>query len=189
MGTHEAHPEVETFVEMWRYTLPWCITLNDAGKYSYSASKNKIYGDYYRFIMGIRGVAHDFDDRWKQSKTDSLEHDNVVLKIEQLWTKGSEFFFHGRFMDDIGITLSDDKVFAKSYASKNAIAVSLWNNTDKALAFNVTVDAKRILLVANKIKEVTSLETNRRIPFKTSGNNINIQLQIPANSISIVVLR
>jgi hypothetical protein len=183
------HPEVVTFVEMWRYTLPWYITQNGSEKYSYPPSKDKVYGDYYRFLMGIRGVSLENND-WGGKSADSLAHVAVVDKIEKLWRKGGKFFFYGNFIDNVGLNASDPNILAKAYISGNSVAIPVWNTIGEPLAFELNADLKTIFKSGLKIKEVTSLEDNKRIPYKSADNNNNLVLsvQLPPHEIDVIVI-
>ena len=51
------HPDCESFVEMWRYTLPDRIIANDSGAYSFAPSHDRVDGDSYLFVLGVRGLS------------------------------------------------------------------------------------------------------------------------------------
>ncbi|MEP7278488.1 MAG: DUF6259 domain-containing protein, partial [Bacteroidota bacterium] len=184
-----AHPQVETFVEMWRYTMPWCITQNGRDKYSLPASKDMVYGDYYRFLLGIRGISPGFDTTWHGSKADSLQRVSVVEKIEKLWRKGGEFFFYGTFKDDVGITVSDTNVLAKSYISKNGIAIPIWNTTKQPLNIELLVDTDLLMEQNKQVQEVKLLEKDNPIRYKTVGKKINITMQLMPNDVEVVIIK
>ena len=179
------HPEVdETFVEMWRYTLPWYITQNGTERYSYPPSNTRVYGDYYHFLLGIRGISAG-NRNWGGNSADSLAHVAVVDKIEKLWRKGGEFFFYGRFIDNVGLNVTDPNILAKAYKSENSAAIQLWNTTGKPVAMELNADLNAIFKSDAKIKRITSLEDNKRIPFKSAGNTVNIKVQLPPHEIAI----
>jgi hypothetical protein len=178
------HPEVETFVEMWRYTLPWYITQNGPERYSYPPSKDRVYGDYYHFLLGIRGISAG-NRNWGGNSTDSLAHVAVVDKIEKLWRKGGEFFFYGRFIDNVGLNFTDPNILAKAYISGNSAAIQLWNTTGKPVAFELNADLNAIFKSDAKIKRIASLEDNKRMPFKSAGNIVNIKVQLPPHEIAV----
>jgi len=183
------HPEVETFVEMWRYTLPWYITQNYPEKYSYPPSKDKVYGDYYRFLLGIRGVSLS-NKNWGGKSADSLAYVAVVDKIEKLWRIGGEFFFYGSFIDNIGLNVSNPNILAKAYISGNSLAIAVWNTTGEPVAFELNADLKAIFKSDLKIKEVTSLEDNKRIPYKSPDNNntMAIRVHLQPHEIDVIVI-
>lgn len=182
------HPEVETFVEMWRYTLPWYITRNWPEQYSYPPSKDKVYGDYYGFLLGIRGVVSLGNNDWDGKSADSLAHVAVVDKIEKLWRKGGGFFSYGRFIDNVGLNVTDPKILAKAYISRNSVAIPVWNTNGETVAFELNADLNAIFESGLKIKEVTSLEDNKHIPYKSADNNVVIRVQLPPHEINVIVI-
>jgi hypothetical protein len=183
-----AHPEVETFVEMWRYTMPWCVTQNGRDKYSLPASKHKVYGDYYRFLLGIRGISQSFDTSWRGSAADSLQRIAVTNKVETLWRKGRDYFFYGTFKDDVVITTNDSDVIAKAYTAAGGVAIPVWNTSDQSKSFELKVDLTKLLDKPAMIKNVSSLETGKRANFKSRAATATVILNLPPHEATVVVV-
>jgi len=109
------HPAMESFVEMWRYTLPSYIIVNDPASYSFPPAKDKMYGINYNFVMGIRGIGYPEDEKSFQTDGELVTKKAGIEKIKKLWNEAAEFFFYGTFMDDLGLKISDHDIFAKVY--------------------------------------------------------------------------
>jgi hypothetical protein len=184
-----AYPAMEPFVEMWRYTLPWYITYNEAEKYTFPPAKDKIYGDCYRFLLGIRGISYDFDNRWQQNKTDSLAHSAVVARIEKLWQKGVAYFFDGQFMDDVGITVSQPQVMAKVYKAANSVAIPLWNTTDQPTSCELMINKEAIFKAKLAVKDIHFLENGKRLSVKINTNGPTISVQLPPHELTVLVVQ
>ncbi|MEP7277012.1 MAG: DUF6259 domain-containing protein [Bacteroidota bacterium] len=185
------HPETETFVEMWRYALPWYITQNEPEKYSYPPSKSKIYGDYYYFLMGIRGLERERGEAtgWKgASIADSLQHIKVVDRIASLLRKGGKYFFYGTFKDDIGLKVSDKNILAKSYSIQNSAAIPLWNTSDDTISFMLNVNTDKIIKSGFVLKNVTFLDNEKRIPYQLAGGEININMVLKPHQVEVLLL-
>ena len=116
----------ETFVEMWRYTLPHRIIVNDSGAYSFPPSRDPIHGDSYRLVLGVRGLSRA-GERGIQTLAESdgagARRRAVAEKIERLWIEGGRYLLHGRFMDDVGLEVSEAGVLAKLYRGETPPAV------------------------------------------------------------------
>ncbi|HXX62664.1 MAG TPA: DUF6259 domain-containing protein, partial [Bacteroidota bacterium] len=170
------HPDAETFVEMWRYTLPWYITANSAGAYTFAPSKDSVYGSYYHFVMGIRIIG-------------SRVSGPATEKIERLWRRGGEFFFSGRFMDDVGLWVSSPAVMAKAYLSDEGVAIPLWNVSGDSLTCEVGLDLKRLRFDKPKNIHVISLETGDPVSHTVHENRIDTKLKILPHDVVVVVAR
>ena len=166
-----SHPEVESFVEMWRYTLPWYVTGNDPGSYSFAPSKDPVYGDGYFFVNGIRGI--DRSLRRAGSAQNAAAHAAYVDKIAQLWEKGAEFLVDGRFMDDAGLAVSDPAVLAKLYRSGGGYAVALWNTTAAPVTARVSIDSAK----AGGNGRMGAASSLAGAPVRQEGARIEVDLQ------------
>ena len=110
------HPKCETFVEMWRYTLPDYIIVNDPGTYSFPPSKDPVHGLKYHFVLGVRGIFPSPERGIEQDDADDpdgAQRREVVARIERLSIAASDYLFHGRFMDDVGLGIADTAILAK----------------------------------------------------------------------------
>ena len=170
------HPDAETFVEMWRYTVPWYITANSTGAYTFVPSKDTVYGSYYHFVMGIRIMGERVAGP-------------VTEKVEKLWRKGGDFFFSGRFMDDVGLSVLTPDVLAKAYLGGKGVAVPLWNTSDRALTCDLTLDLRRIRAAEGGKIEVISLETEKPVRYSVHGDRIDTKVQIAPHDVTVVVVR
>lgn len=119
------HPEMETFVEIWRYMLPDQIIINNPWVYYYPPSKNQIYVHNCHFILGIR-------EQWRLNveNEEHVKRQLVKAKIEHLWLKGRENLFYGRFMDNISLIVSTLDLLAKVHLGKDGISIPIWYTTE-----------------------------------------------------------
>jgi hypothetical protein len=186
------HPECETFVEMWRYTLPDYIIVNDPQSYSYIPSQDKVYGLNYAFVLGIRGISQSpergLDNKGEETDDEALRR-AVVERIEHLWIKGGEYLFHGKFIDDIGLKVSDPGVLAKVYRAASGIAVPVWNTKSVPVKTDIWID-----LVAAGLPEATEiqatwLDTGAQLIQDISGRTIKVTLELPAHEVDVVIFK
>lgn len=176
-----SHPEVESFVEMWRYTLPWYVTGNYPGSYSFAPSKDPVYGDGYFFVNGIRGI--DRSLRGVGSAENAAAHAVYVDKIAQLWEKGAEFLVDGRFMDDAALVVSNPAVLAKLYRSGGGSAVALWNTVAAPVKARISIDSAKAG-VNGRIGAASSLAG---APVRQEGVRIDVDLQ--PHTVDLIVFR
>ncbi len=182
------HPQAETFVEMWRYTMPMSPITNGPGTYSLPASKDRVYGENYKFVTGVRGIRPLRDDADGISQEDIAKNKAVVEKISRLWAKGSEFFFRGRFIDDVGLKVSNPSVFARAYHSEKGVAVALWNTSAEAATCDVTIDLEATGRLEGKISEVVSLNTDQPLPHQVKGSTVTAQVRELPHDIDAIVI-
>jgi hypothetical protein len=157
-----SHPQAQSFVEMWRYTLPWYVTGNYPGSYSFPPSKDPVYGDGYFFVNGIRGI--DSSLPRGGGGGDEAAHSAYVARIAELWEKGAEFLVNGRFQDNVGLSVSDRAVLAKLYRSSAGYAVAVWNTSASAVKAEVSVDpvkARRSVELAPHAVDLIVFRTSR----------------------------
>jgi hypothetical protein len=185
-------PECETFVEMWRYTLPDYIIVNDPGSYSYPPSHDKVYGLNYAFVLGIRGIfpgpgrAIDLPEDDGQ---DGQLRRAVVERIEKLWIKGGEYLFYGRFMDDVGLTLTDHDILAKVYKHESGIAIPVWNTKSVPTTFDIRIDLDALMMPETSHPQILSLDSGAPLPMKISDRNLKVTLTLPAHDVDVVIIR
>jgi len=113
----------------------------------------------------------------------------VLEKVERLWTKGGEFFFHDRFMDDVGLRVVDPQVLAKVYLGETGLAVAIWNTTGEQVPVDVAVDLKALGRSGEKVGEVVSLDEGASIHFEVDGSIASAELKVPPNDIDALVSR
>lgn len=180
-----SHPEVESFVEMWRYTLPWYVTGNHSGNYSFKPSKDPVYGDGFFFVNGIRGA--DKSLRRGRDPQRAAARAAYIDRIASLWEKGSEFLVDGRFMDDVGLTVSNPAVLAKLYRSGSGFAVALWNTSAAPVKLGIAIDPARAGVTgpvgAGSALGGTPLRQERRAP------GIQIEADLEPHAVDLVVFR
>ncbi len=185
------HPDSETFVEMWRYTLPDRIIVNDPGAYSYAASHDPVYGDNYQFVLGVRGLRRS-PDRGIEVKLGDDEgrarRRSVVEKIERLWIAGGRYLFHGRFMDDVGLEVSAPDVLAKVYRGETGVGVPVWNTMAEPLSFALRIDLDAVGLQAGSPIRALSLDGDSWLPQERSGDVVEVKVTLPAHEIDVIVL-
>jgi len=184
-----SHPRMETFPEMWRYTVPTYITVNDPHPYTFPPSKDAVYGENYKFVMAIRGIEKGDAETRAASEALRLERQAVVDKIARLWKKGGEFFFHGRFLDDAGVRASDPAVLAKSYRGEDALAIAVWNTRGEPAACELAVDLGSLGLAAAPAVNATSLDTGQAIPTRVAGHLVTTSLRLRPHDIDAVIVR
>ncbi|MEM2931047.1 MAG: DUF6259 domain-containing protein [Thermoproteota archaeon] len=181
----KTHPEAETFVEMWRYTVPWYITMG--GNYSYPPSKHRIYGLNYLFVMCLRPIACRLEEDFSSEEKDMV--DAILKKIRMLWAKGKEFFFYGRYMDDVGLKISNSKIFAKTYLSEDGILVAMWNTSSKPASCTVSINLLRLGKAETKVVKIESLSTNKLLSCKREQDIIKAKTRINARDIDALIIR
>jgi len=182
------HPERETFVEMWRYTLPSYITSGEG--YTFPSSLDKIYGINYFFVMGLRlrGFGPSkrkpdlTDEEWTKAKA-------AMEKIEHLWKKGKKFFFYGRFMDDVGLETSTPYILSKVYISPKGVAIAMWNTTEKDVTCDVSVNLKALDISNTKVTKATMLSTDETILQKRIGDIIKTKIKIKAHDVDAIIIK
>jgi hypothetical protein len=190
-----AHPEMETFVEMWRYTMPTYVTANDPGVYSYPPSKDWVYAPDYNFVLGIRGItsgpgrAEAGIRPYPGTAAEEAKHKAVVEKIERLWAKGGQFFFYGRFMDDIGLRVSNPDVLAKAYLCETGVAVPMWNTTDGPTTVDVAIDLRALSKPDAKVMEAVNLDGDEHIPYRMGGSTVRAQVKLAPKDIAVIAVR
>jgi hypothetical protein len=181
-----AHPQVEPFPEMWRYTRPHSIIVNTPKAYSFPPSQDNIYGDSYNFVMGIRGqdMLTDLDN----STRDEQERRKVVLgKIARLLREGSGYFFHGEFRDDVGLVASPAATFAKVYRGDGGFAIALWNTSDKQVETELKLKVPDSGFPRDVIA-VTSLESGRPFPSDVQDGTLRVLVRLGAHDIDAAVI-
>jgi hypothetical protein len=185
------HPNSESFVEMWRYTLPNRIIVNDSGAYSFAPSHDKIYGDSYLFVMGVRGLSRS-GARGIETAEESGEVQArrlaVVEKIERLWLEASPYLLDGRFMDDVGLEVSAPGVLAKVYRGEGGVAVPVWNTTVAPVTVALQLDLDAIGLSGGGPFGARSLDSGRPLREGTAARNVEITATLPPHDIDVVVL-
>lgn len=186
------HPECETFVEMWRYTLPDYIVVNDPRSYSYPPSKDPIYGVNYAFVLGIRGIFPSPErglERAAERKASDIARRLVVEKIEQLWIKGGEYLFHGWYMDDIGLKLSDPAVLAKVYRSTTGIAVPVWNTKSEPVTIDMSIDLDVLCKQTGGKLLAWSLDADVQLAQQESNGVVQVTLSLPAHGVDVILFK
>ncbi|MGB9746479.1 MAG: DUF6259 domain-containing protein [Bacteroidales bacterium] len=174
-----SHPEMESFPEMFRYVLPEYVIINSPNAYSFLPSKDKIYGENYKYVMGIRGLAASGNDKQKE----------VLNKIEKLWKMGNRYFFYGKFLDDIGLSAGDSNLFCKVYTSDNSVAIPYWNTSGNPVNSFIEINLKTVPGINyNNTNQVTDLETGNPLPCKSHDGKLTINISCPPNSIGAVII-
>jgi len=181
------HPRAETFPEMWRYTRPASIIVNDPKTYSYPPSQDDVYGDSYFYVMGIRGYGM-LDDLDRTSESQRAARRAVLDKIARLWRSGAEYFFRGEFRDDVGLVAEPATTFARLHRGASGLAVAVWNTKDAALETELTVDLRRAGLAGGP-SSVASLDTGRVLPYEaTAHGGVRVRVRLGAHDIDAVVI-
>ncbi len=153
------HPEMETFVEMWRYTFPSYTIINYPFVYSFLPSQDKVFGENYHFVLGIRKQVPQelFDSELTEggegvyaTEEQRVKHRTVIERIRRLWIKGGKYLLSGRFMDDIGLKTSSSDLLAKVYCAEDGIAIPVWNTSGEVLDFDLSIDLDRLRTFALK---------------------------------------
>ncbi len=189
------HPDMETFVEMWRYTLPDRVTINYAGSYSYPPSQDPVYGESYLLVMGVREqaihrayLAQMTVDQKPPEQGTEQKRQAVLDKIQRLWVKVGDVLFYGRFMDNVGLSVSGSGVLAKLYLGKDKISLPVWNTTEQDTSLKMVVDLSALGLPQPRVVEVRSLDSEHPVPFTTRSSFIEIAVNLKAHDIDIVTI-
>jgi hypothetical protein len=185
------HPDCESFVEMWRYTLPHRIIANDSGAYSFAPSHDRVYGDSYLFVLGVRGLTRSGQrgiEAVAEDDEDGARRRAVIEKIERLWIAAGQYLFHGRFMDDVGLEVSAPEVLARLYRGPGGVAVPVWNTASRPLTFDV-----RLALDAAGLGDLgplrgLSLDTDTPLPLEISGGAVQMGMTLPPHELDVLVL-
>jgi hypothetical protein len=185
------HPACETFVEMWRYTLPARVIVNDSRAYSYPPSQDPVYGDNYLFVLGVRGLnrstSRGIDTVTADGDVERARRSGVIEKIERLWIEGGQYLFHGRFMDDVGLEVSAPDVLARLYRGRDGIAVPVWNTASRPATFDVSVDLDAVGVRRRPVR-VLSLDSGTRLPHEAAGGIVKVKLSLAAHETDVIVL-
>lgn len=183
------HPAMESFVEMWRYTLPSYIIVNDPASYSFPPAKDKVYGNNYNFVMGIRGIGAPEDEKSFQTAGELVTKKAGIEKIKKLWNEAGEFFFYGTFMDDLGLKISDPDIFAKVYFSKNKEpGIALWNTSASLSTFTLSIDLNSLGLSGLKIIKAITVSNKKNLSYKLEEGKIVLQGTLPPHDIEFISL-
>jgi len=183
------HPEAETFAEMWRYSLPDQIIVDDPKSYSYLPSKDPAYGDSYFFVMGIRGYGM-LNELAGSSPEQKQIRRAVTDKIRRLWTAGSDYFFYGEFRDTTGLRVSPPELFAKVYRGANGgIAVAAWNAASRPTQAVVAINLRRLEFSETGDLSVTSLDTRQPLPYRIDRGVVQVKLRLERHDIDVVEIR
>jgi hypothetical protein len=182
------HPHAETFVEMWRYTMPTSPITNGPAAYSLPASKDRIYGENYKFVTGVRGVRPLGGGAPGATEEDQARNKAVIEKISRLWSKGREFFFYGRFIDDVGLQVSNPDILAKVYRAESGAAIAMWNTAARPGDCKFTIDLDAAGKMPGKVASVTLESTGEPIPYQCRDNVITAGVKLAAHDIDAVVI-
>ena len=185
------HPHCETFVEMWRYTLPDYIIVNDPGTYSFSPSKDPVHGLNYHFVLGVRGIFASPDRDIDRERHDDPYRDRrraVVAKIERLSIAGSDYLFYGRFMDDIGLQVSHTFALAKVYKVADGLAVPVWNTREGNTDLDIRLEMSALDLRHGTRLRVRSLDTGRRLNYRIEGEVLIVPLKLPGQGVDVITV-
>jgi hypothetical protein len=185
------HPEGETFVEMWRYTRPDGILVNDPRTYSFPPSHDPVHGQKYAFVLGVRGMSRSPDrglDPPGAGGPDDAARRAVVERLERLWVAGGPYLFHGRFLDDVGLEVSAPGVLAKAYRGAQGVAVPVWNTGSQPATFDLGVDLQAVGLSPAGPLSARSLDTGARLPLDASGRRVKVTLTLPPHEVDVLVL-
>jgi hypothetical protein len=185
------HPKCKTFVEMWRYTLPDYIIVNDPGTYSFPPSKDPVHGLKYNFVLGVRGIFPSPERDIEQDNAndpDGAQRREVVARIERLSIAASDYLFHGRFMDNVGLDIPDTAILAKVYKSVSGLAVPIWNTRHEAISTEIKIELNKLGIVSDRRLSVRSLDTSRRIPHRIDDGVLTIPLTLQGQGLDVVVV-
>jgi hypothetical protein len=185
------HPDSETFVEMWRYTRPDAILVNDPSTYSFPPSHDPVHGLKYAFVLGVRGLTRSPERGLERPATGDAEdaaRREVVQRLERLWIAGGEYLFHGRFLDDVGLRVSETGVLAKLYRGPAGIAVPLWNTRPEPVTFDVWVDLDSAGWRHGAAVRASSLDSGARWPVEGPGRRVKVTLTLPPHEVDVLVL-
>ena len=185
------HPECETFVELWRYTRPDAILVNDPRTYSFPPSLDPVHGVKYAFVLGVRGLSRSPErgrDDPGVGRAEDAARRAVVERLERLWIAGGAILFHGRFMDDVGLRVSAPGVLAKVYRGTAGVAVPVWNTRPEPVTFDVWVDLDAVGARPVGSVRATSLDSGTRLPREASGGRVKLTVTLPAHEVDVLVL-
>ncbi len=154
---------IESFPEMYRYVYPdHCLVdmvyPSKGQKFRPPWMSAQAYEQLYRSVVtGVYLWFYDQEDaRYCNFRTDPDMWEEIKLCLalrESAWP----FFAYGRFMDDVGVTVSVDDVVAKLYIldarrrgqvlkhetpASEAALVAVWNKTGQAQ--RISVDSKHL---------------------------------------------
>lgn len=185
------HPESETFVEMWRYTRPDAILVNDPRTYSFAPSHDPVHGEKYAFVLGVRGLSRSPERGLERPGTDGpadAARRAVADRLARLWIAGGDYLFHGRFLDDVGLRISGAGVLAKLYRGSNGVAVPLWNTRREPATLDLSVDLEAVGWRPAAAVRAKSLDSGARWPVEGRGRHAKVTLTLPAHEVDVLVL-
>jgi hypothetical protein len=185
------HPDCETFVEMWRYTRPDSILVNDPATYSYPPSHDPVHGEKYAFVLGVRGLSASRGrgiEGPKDPGPEAAARRAVVERIARLWIAGEAYLLHGRFMDDVGLKVSTPDVLAKVYRGPDGVAVPVWNTRDEPVSALLSVDLAAAGVSGGGAARATLLGDGASLPLETAGGGTRVRVILPAHEVDVVVL-
>jgi len=134
-------------------------------------------------VNGIRGI--DRSLRRTGSEQNAAAHAAYVDKIAQLWEKGAEFLVDGRFMDDMGLTVSAPAVLAKLYRSGGGgFAVALWNTSAAPVKAGILIDSAK----AGVNGRASSL-AGTPVRQEAGVSGIRIEMDLEPHAVDLVVFR
>jgi len=146
----------EYFPELTRYTMPWFIT---SGPWHFENMPFNM--NAYNFVLGKR---FNYGD-------DPASISSILPYIE-MYELAKDAFYHGRFMDDIGLTIqqpTSSNVLGKVHIGKNSTVIALWNNGSETCSVKVRLNLSRL----NLTREIGSvIDLGVKVGFRNGCENI-----------------
>jgi hypothetical protein len=110
-------------------------------------------------------------------------------KIKKLWDEAGEYFFYGKFMDDIGLKISDPEILGKVYLSRNKEpGVALWNTSASSSTYTLSIDLSALNLSGVKIIKAMTISDKKDLSFKLKDNLVVMHGALPPHAIEFISL-
>lgn len=140
--TENSKPEMINYPELFRYCFPEAvITIRNANPFIEPRTVN------FAFTFGLR---YEMELRYEDDKEDILkdiypEYREYAKKVTVLRKKYWDILGYGEYVDTVPISNKNQSIIAKAFILENKLALTLWNDTDKAANMSIEVENYRFI--------------------------------------------
>jgi hypothetical protein len=132
-GIGSSYPHPGAFVEMYRYTFPeHPLTNRECG----FDEDNYLFHAHYSFLYSLRYDMSIY--RCRGSFKDLPNYARLLKNLDDVYSQYGHILLAGRFRDNLGFSINNQEVQAKSYETDREQAVTLWNPTGQIQTYCIT---------------------------------------------------
>lgn len=115
-----------------------------------------------------------------------LDDNPGALRFLAIYDAAPECFYRGRFLDDVGLSASPERLRAKLHLSEDAreIAVAVWNGAASAIDGEIALEIASLGFAArgNAPGDVLELPGRESVPFLWDGTTLRFSARYPAQA-------